>query len=117
MDRVGQQRRAADRKINMATFLSAAKLSDLQEGVIYSSYVDDLPVGLTLVNGEVRAFANVCTHDDGPLNDGSVEDACVVCPRHGAKFSLTDGKPTFPAVTRIAIYEVEVDGDDVRVKI
>jgi nitrite reductase/ring-hydroxylating ferredoxin subunit len=97
-------------------FVYAAKADDVREGEILALIIDDTPVALTRVAGEVQAFGDICTHDDGPLAEGHIEDRCVVCPRHGARFDLTTGKPTFPAVTPIPIFQVRVDGENVFVK-
>jgi len=93
-----------------------AKASDVKEGQIFATMIDDTPVALTRVNGQVHAFGDICTHDDGPLAEGRIEGQCVVCPRHGARFDLTNGKPTFPAVSRIPIYETCLEGDEIRLK-
>ncbi|MCS6772657.1 MAG: non-heme iron oxygenase ferredoxin subunit [Anaerolineae bacterium] len=101
----------------MSTFRFAAKVEDVKEGEILALIINETPVALTRLNGEIRAFGDICTHDDGPLAEGHIEDRCVVCPRHGAKFDLFTGKPTFPAVAPIPIYKVEVQGDEVWVSL
>jgi 3-phenylpropionate/trans-cinnamate dioxygenase ferredoxin subunit len=101
----------------MAEFVFAAKTSDVRDDEITSLVIDETPVALTRLNGEVRAFGDICTHDDGPLAEGHIEGKCVVCPRHGAKFDLFSGKPTFPAVTPIPIYETKIEGDEIKVRL
>jgi 3-phenylpropionate/trans-cinnamate dioxygenase ferredoxin subunit len=101
----------------MAEFVFAAKSEDVKEGEIVPLLIDDTPIALTRLNGLVHAFGDICTHDDGPLAEGHIEGQCVVCPRHGAKFDLYSGKPTFPAVTKIPIYEAKVEGDAIKVRI
>ncbi len=103
--------------MSMSDFVFAAKLADLTEGGILATVIDDIPVALTLDGGEVRAFGDVCTHDGGPLADGTIDHGCVICPRHGATFNLKTGKATFPAAGPIPIYEARVEGDGVAVKL
>ncbi len=98
-------------------FVFAAKLDELREGEMLAVRINEIPVALTLLNSQVRAFGDVCTHDDGPLAEGHIEDNCVVCPRHGARFDLFTGKPTFPAAIGIPIYETRIVGDAVEVKL
>lgn len=98
-------------------FVFAAKLDEVREGEITAVIIDETPIALTKLNGEVRAFGDICTHDDGPLAEGHIEGQCVVCPRHGAHFDLFTGQPTFPAVVKIPIYETKIEGDEIRVKI
>lgn len=97
-------------------FVFAAKAGEVREREILALVIDDVPLALTRLNGEVRAFGDICTHDDGPLAEGKIDGPCVVCPRHGARFDLFNGKPTFPAVTPIPIYAAKVEGEDVLVK-
>ena len=94
-----------------------AQVSEIKEGEIFATVIDDVPVALTRVGGVICAFGDICTHDDGPLAEGTIADGCVICPRHGARFDLRSGKPSFPAVTPIPIYAVEINGDDVVVKL
>ena len=41
----------------------------------------------------VHAIDAVCPHKFGPLEDGDVQDGCIVCPLHDAGFRLDDGAP------------------------
>ncbi|MEW2218942.1 Rieske (2Fe-2S) protein [Streptomyces sp. NPDC006990] len=42
-------------------------------------------------SGAVRVLANRCSHESGPLSEGTVADGCVTCPWHGSTFRLSDG--------------------------
>ena len=101
----------------MAEYVFAIKAGDVQTGQIVALTLDDVPIAFTRLDGRIVAFGDVCTHDDGPLAEGTIEGDCVVCPRHGAYFNLYTGKPTFPAPYPIPIYEIKIDGDDVLVKL
>ena len=37
------------------------------------------------------ALDDACPHRDGPLSDGILADACVVCPLHDRRFELESG--------------------------
>lgn len=64
------------------------------------------------------AVDDVCTHDDGPLADGWLEGKAIECPRHGARFDVTDGKVLcLPAAMAIKSYPVQVEGDTVKVDV
>lgn len=69
----------------------------------------DMGVVLFRVGDDFYAVADLCTHDDGPISEGEVIGDEIVCPRHGARFSLKDGSATrFPAVQKINWYPVRV---------
>ena len=99
----------------MPEFVYAAKVDEVQEHQILALMIDDTPVALTRVEDKIIAFGDVCTHDDGPLAEGEIDDQCVVCPRHGARFDLTSGKATFPAAYPIPIYKTRIENDVVQV--
>ncbi|MGH7933362.1 MAG: Rieske (2Fe-2S) protein [Candidatus Binataceae bacterium] len=45
-----------------------------------------------LRNGKLFALDAICPHRGGPLAEGVVGCETVICPLHGYKFSLTDGR-------------------------
>lgn len=69
------------------------------------------------VEGKYYAIGNVCTHEGGPLGDGTLEGYDVECPWHGSKFDVRTGKVTNPpADTPEPSYEVKVEGSDVLIR-
>lgn len=93
----------------MSEFVAVAKTGEIEEGKVKVVRVGDAPVGVTLVDGEYFAFADVCTHDDGPVAEGELDDTVIECPRHGARFDIRTGRAlSLPAVVPIPVYAVEV---------
>jgi 3-phenylpropionate/trans-cinnamate dioxygenase ferredoxin component len=100
----------------MSEFVAVAKIGEVEEGKVKVVRVGDAPIGLTKVEGEFFAFADVCTHDDGPVAEGELDEYVIECPRHGAKFDIRTGKvKQLPAVTPIPVYAVRVEGEVVLV--
>lgn len=100
----------------MSEFVSVARVGEIEEGVVKVVRVGDAPIGLTKIDGEFFAFADVCTHDDGPVAEGELDEYIIECPRHGAKFDIRTGRvKQLPAVVPIPIYAVKVEGDEVLV--
>ena len=59
--------------------------------------------------GKLFAIGDVCSHDNGPVGDGEVEENEIICPRHGARFDIRTGKATsLPALVDIPAYPVRV---------
>ncbi len=49
-----------------------------------------------VVDGELFAIDDTCTHQDASLADGWVEGCAVECPLHAACFDLRTGRPSGP---------------------
>lgn len=74
--------------------------------------VEDLPIVIFRIAGKYFAIGDVCSHDNGPLGDGLLEDHHIVCPRHGAEFDVRNGKAmSMPAVVDIPSYPVYREND------
>lgn len=102
----------------MGQFVSVGKVSETPAGTISVHEVGDMRIALCNVNGRFYAIDDVCTHDGGSLDQGELQDQLVECPRHGAKFDVTDGRAVvLPAVRPVKTYAVQVEGDDVRVEV
>ena len=93
-------------------YLEIAPESELPSGERMFVDIGDTPIVIFNIAGQFYAIGDVCTHDDGPLGDGELEEFNIVCPRHGAEFDVRTGKVTsMPAVVDIPAYPVRlVDG-------
>jgi 3-phenylpropionate/trans-cinnamate dioxygenase ferredoxin subunit len=78
--------------------------------------VEGKPLLLCNVNGQLHAIANVCSHNDKPLERGRLGNGWIACPTHGARFDLATGKPLcLPATQPIKTYELRVVEDWIEV--
>lgn len=61
---------------------------------------------------EFHAVEDVCTHDDGPLGEGTLAGWAIECPRHGARFDVRTGAVlSLPAPTPLRTFPIRiVDG-------
>lgn len=87
--------------------------ADLHNGERLFVEIDNRPIVVFNIAGQYYAIGDVCTHDEGPLGDGILEEYNIVCPRHGAEFDVRTGKVMMmPAVVDIPAYPVKiVDGN------
>lgn len=90
-------------------FYSVASTSEINNGDRLFIEIEDQYLVVFNIAGNYFAIADLCSHDDGPLGDGEVEDHQIICPRHGARFDLKTGEAlTFPAVEDIPAYPIRV---------
>jgi 3-phenylpropionate/trans-cinnamate dioxygenase ferredoxin subunit len=95
-------------------------VDDLPPGAKRVVRWEDLEIGVVNCGGEVLAVEDRCSHDDGDLMEGDVdEETCTVeCPRHGSVFDLRTGKPlNLPAYVPIDTFPVTVDGGVIKVEV
>ena len=64
----------------------------LQEGGLLKVQYLGSPVLLTM--GKIYALDAVCSHEGGPLEDGTLEGYEIECPWHGSKFDVRTGEVT-----------------------
>jgi len=60
--------------------------------------------------GRFYAIEDVCTHDGEALTGGEIEGCEIICPRHGARFSLRTGEAlTPPAYEPVRVFETKLE--------
>lgn len=102
----------------MSEFITVTRVEDLKPGQVEVFEVGYEYVAVANVDGEFHAFADVCTHDDGPLVEGELEGCVVTCPRHGARFDVSTGEAlSLPAVVPLPTFEVRVVNGEVQVRV
>jgi nitrite reductase (NADH) small subunit len=93
--------------------------------------VGDIPVGrgktvevdgrcLAVFNaghGRYHAVSGTCPHEGGPLGDGVLLGARVVCPWHGFDFEVDTGGCSAAPDLSVDVYPVHVDGIDLVVDV
>jgi 3-phenylpropionate/trans-cinnamate dioxygenase ferredoxin component len=102
----------------MSDFIRVCKAADIPDPGKETFEVADRFVVVFHVGGGFYALDDCCTHDGGPLGEGTLEGFAIVCPRHGAKFDIRNGRVlSMPAVSDTPAYEVRVNGGDVYVRV
>jgi 3-phenylpropionate/trans-cinnamate dioxygenase ferredoxin subunit len=95
-------------------------VDDLPPGAKRVVRWEDLEIGIVNCGGDIFAVEDRCSHDDGDLMEGDVdEEACTVeCPRHGSVFDLRTGKPlNLPAYVPIDTFDVTVEDGVIKVEV
>ena len=103
----------------MGDFVTLCDVKEIPSGGCEVFGVENLWIAVFHIDGKFYAIQDVCTHDDGPLADGTLTDCIVKCPRHGARFDVTNGKfLSGPAGTvDVPTYKIRVVENELQVKI
>ena len=99
-------------------FVRVGTIEDVPRGTVKVWKVGDREIAVCNANGELYAIDNVCTHDDGSLDQGELIGFEVECPRHGARFDVRSGEVTQePAFLPVDTFAVRVDGGEIQVDV
>ena len=100
------------------SYVTVAKVGDLNPGELMYVEVDDEPICLINLDGEFHALNDLCTHEEASLSDGEIVGDEIECPLHGGAFEIRTGKPaSFPVVVPVEKYRVRVVDDEVQVSV
>jgi len=92
-------------------YYKVANKKDLKEGELKRIEVKGQPIVLVAVKDEIYAMDAVCSHEGGPLEDGTLEGYELKCPWHYALFDVRNAKVSDKTVwaTDLQSYPVQVD--------
>jgi 3-phenylpropionate/trans-cinnamate dioxygenase ferredoxin component len=101
----------------MTGWVDVAGVEELVPGSYRVVEVDGAFVAVFNVGGKYHAIEDVCTHDGGTLTGGAIEGDQIVCPRHGARFSIKTGEVLAPpAYEPVATFPVRIDAGRIQVR-
>lgn len=96
-------------------------LGELEENKPAHAEANGEDVVLVKRGPKVYALGQSCAHLGAPLSEGSIEGDVIVCPWHGSRFQLEDGRvvrgpsaynqPCYAARIRNSMVEVRLEGD------
>jgi len=119
-----------------AAWILAATVDDIEpdHGFESDAEINGEVVALFIIDGEYYALGE-CSHEQGPLSQGSIEGGEVTCPWHTAKFDIKTGNCVAgPSACRVegnvvgadaeggeqgaacASFEVKVEGENIYVR-
>lgn len=103
----------------MSETIKVCTTEQLADGGMRTVDVGGVQILVVRDGDNIYAVKNECTHEEFPLSEGWVEDGCIFCAFHGAKFDLKSGDAlslpayedvqTFPVQVNNGMIEIEVD--------
>ena len=88
---------------------------ELEEGQKRRIQVGEYPIMVACSGGRLYAVSDVCPHLACSLATGDLEDGAIVCPCHGSKFALADGRVLAgPATAPVQVFDISSSAGKVR---
>ena len=75
----------------MSDWVDVAAVDDFLPGTCRVVTTDDVPILVVNLDGRYYAIENLCTHESAELSEGELQGEEIVCPWHGARFSVVTG--------------------------
>lgn len=102
----------------MGEAIKVASETDIPPGSGRVVEAKGLRIAVFNVAGRYYAIDETCSHQGGPLSEGTLDGRVVTCPWHGARFDVTTGAVLSPPARRgVASYPVRVSGPDLFIEI
>ena len=102
----------------MAEAVRVCSRDDVPPGSVRRFDVGGRPIAVVHIGDDFYAICDTCSHADFSLSEGEVwpDEREIECPKHGSTFSLETGEPqSLPATQPVPVYDVIVEGGDVKV--
>ncbi len=95
-------------------WIDVTSAEDVPEDDVVGIDIAGKSIALYLVEGEIYATDNICTHGNARLCDGFLEGHEIECPLHQGKFDIRNGKAMCAPLTEdVRTYPVKIDGSRV----
>ncbi len=102
---------------DMNAWQDVGAVADFPVGSVRVLDAGDVPVAVFRTADGFYALEDCCSHEEEPLSGGLVNGDEVVCPRHGAVFSLRSGAAlTPPAYSPVRTFPVRIVNGVVQVR-
>lgn len=104
------------REARKPVYRDVADAAELSEGALHAVMVDDLPLLLSRIDGEVYAVRNRCGDSPLPLEFSELDGHVLVCSWHGCRYDVRTGAAE-EAMTRLDVFPVRVQEGRVEVAV
>lgn len=93
-------------------FVKALKAADVPEGGVAKAIVNKRELAIVHLSGTYYALDGICTHEGGPLGEGTLDGEELVCPWHEGRYNVMTGEsnPETDWVRDTPVFPVKVEG-------
>lgn len=99
----------------MGEFKTIANKSEIPPGQGKIFEIDGNSIAIWNLSGNFYAFQSVCPHRGGPVGEGEMEGNVITCPWHGWSFDVTTGVSPINPAAKLTCYQVQVEGEQIKV--
>jgi len=97
--------------------IEVATIEEVPAGEVRVFDVGGRSVAVCNVAGAFYAIDNSCPHRGGPLGEGDLDGAVVICPWHGWRWDVTTGANTNNPASRVPCFPVSVERGEILVEL
>ncbi|MEK6923097.1 MAG: Rieske 2Fe-2S domain-containing protein [Nanoarchaeota archaeon] len=72
--------------------IEIGELSSFKEGQLKLAVINNKNYAIVKLKGNFYCLRGNCTHNQGPLWEGTIEGNTLICPWHSAQFDIKTGK-------------------------
>ncbi|MBI4242606.1 MAG: Rieske (2Fe-2S) protein [Planctomycetes bacterium] len=101
----------------MTDFTRVANKNEFLGSPLKKVVIRGLEICIFKQDDNFHATSNICPHQGGPLDEGELQDTCIVCPWHGWMFDVRDGSCRLNPNIKIQTFETKIEGNDIYLKI
>jgi nitrite reductase (NADH) small subunit len=102
-------------------FVKVGALSKLPPGSVMEVHVGDRTYAVCNVGGkghaEVHALDGICPHAGGPLGQGALHGATLVCPWHAWEWNSRTGANEMDDGLLLTKFPVKIEGDEILIDV
>lgn len=99
-----------------AGYVDVCAASEIAPGALRTAEIAGFKLLICRAGDAYYAVENKCPHNGALMTRGRIRGDCILCPVHGARFQLRDGKHlTPPASSGLRTFPLRIEGDRIRV--
>ena len=99
------------------SFVKVLTVSALPAGATAEVSVGGIHYALCNLDGEIHALDGVCPCSGGPLGQGVLQGALLVCPWHGRRYDCRTGVHHFDHEVKVKKFPVRVENGDILIDV
>ncbi|MBV8842924.1 MAG: Rieske (2Fe-2S) protein [Bryobacterales bacterium] len=98
-------------------FVKVGSVSQLTPGSVLEAEIAGNSYAICNVDGELHALDGVCPHAGGPLGQGALHGATLVCPWHAWEYDCRTGANDFDPDVKVECFPVKVEGGEILIDV